>query len=253
MARFDISGADSCGVFMSVQPGSFSLRREPTTGLSYIMREPVAAQPTACVVLLHGVGGNETNLASLSAAFDDNVIVVLPRGPLQFGPDQYGWFRVAFTAEGPRIDATEADAARESLIRFVTQLEAAYGLTPGSTLIGGFSQGGIMSASVALSAPEKVSGFAILSGRILPELEPHVASRERLARLRAFVSHGEFDSKLPVSWAERSEQWLAQLGVACEAHRYPVDHLINADMQKDFLRWAHALIAAPKQGVAQAR
>jgi hypothetical protein len=46
-----------------------------------------------------------------------------------------------------------------------------------------------------------------------------------------------------VSWAERSEQWLGELGVAYETHRYPVDHLFNADMQMDFLAWADALIA----------
>ena len=68
-----------------------------------------------------------------------------------------------------------------------------------------------MSASVALTAPHQVAGFAVQSGRILPELEPRLASPNALAHLKAFIGHGELDSKLPVHWAHRSEQWLTSL------------------------------------------
>jgi len=221
-----------------------ALRHEPAFALAFRVRQPVPARPTACVILLHGVGSNESNLAGLATAIDPDVLVVLARGPLEFGPEQYGWFRVAFSAEGPRIDPAEAEASRQTMIRFITQLETAYGVPTGNTIVAGFSQGGIMSASVALSTPECVRGFAILSGRILPELEAHLASHERLARLRAFISHGEFDSKLPVSWAQRSEQWLDKLGVVYETHRYPADHTLTTDMQIDFLAWLRSVIAA---------
>lgn len=80
---------------------------------------------------------------------------------------------------------------------------------PGNTMIAGFSQGGIMSASVALSAPEHVAGFAVLSGRI----------------------------KLPVMWAQRSDQWLDKLGVTHVTRLYPIDHEISAAMKANFLAW----------------
>ncbi|MEC5385883.1 phospholipase [Uliginosibacterium sp. H3] len=234
-----------------MQTGEISELRQADTVfvLSHRLRQPLPAKPKACVILLHGVGSNESNLASLAAGIDPEVLVVLARGPLQFGPDQYGWFRVVFFAQGPRIDPAEADAARQTLTRFITQLETAYELQPGNTLVAGFSQGGIMSASVALSAPESVRGFAILSGRMLPELEPHIASRERLAHLRAFIAHGEFDSKLPVSWAERSEKWLGDLDVAYETHRYPVDHTLSVEMRQDFLAWVGQVFNAVGSGL----
>lgn len=62
--------------------------------------------------------------------------------------------------------------SRLALIRFVKQMQATFGIAPQHTVIAGFSQGGILSFSVALSAPERVAGFGVLSGRILPELEP---------------------------------------------------------------------------------
>ncbi len=56
------------------------------------------------------------------------------------------------------------------------------------TVVAGFSQGGIMSASVALTRPEAVGGFGILAGRILPELEPAIADPAALRHLRAFIA-----------------------------------------------------------------
>jgi phospholipase/carboxylesterase len=219
-----------------------ALINDLATGLSYHQIGGSGAA-RACVVLLHGVGGDETNLARVGAAIAGDALVVLPRGPLTLGPGQYGWFRVSFTASGPVIEEAQADRSRQLVTRFVTQLQATHGIAPGKTLIAGFSQGGIISASVALSAPESVAGFGILSGRILPELKPHLASRERLAHLRAFVSHGLQDDKLPVTWAQRSDHWLAELGVAHETRLHPGGHAVSAAMQADFAAWVRKLLA----------
>ena len=163
------------------------LQDDPASGLSFRLREPRPAAPKALLLLLHGVGGNEGNLAPLADAADPDMLVVLPRGPLAFAPGQYGWFRVAFTADGPSIDAAEAEQSRLALIRLIGQLQAAWRIEPRHTVIAGFSQGGILSASVGLTAPHSVAGFAVLSGRILPELEPQLADRTQLAGLRAFA------------------------------------------------------------------
>ena len=209
--------------------------------LAFRIKQPQPAQPKACVILLHGVGGSETNLADLAAGIGPDTLVVLPRGPLEFAPGQFGWFRVAFTAGGPRIVESEAEQSRLALIRFVEQLQSAYGIAPQHTVIAGFSQGGILSASVALSAPERVAAFGVLSGRILPELQPHLADKQRLATLRAFIGHGEYDSKLPVVWAQRSDQLLTELGVEHLTRLYPIDHSISPAMQVEFLEWLQKL------------
>jgi len=108
-------------------------------------------------------------------------------------------------------------------------------------VIAGFSQGGILSASVALSAPTWVAGFGLLSGRILPELEPHLASPDQLTHLQAFISHGEQDATLPVAWAQRSDQLLSTLGVKHALHLYPIGHGISPAVHADFLGWLASL------------
>jgi phospholipase/carboxylesterase len=204
------------------------LQQSADFALAFRIRQLQPAQPKALLVLLHGVGGSEANLADLAAGAGPDTLVLLPRAPLTLGPGQFAWFRVAFTASGPRIEAQEAEQSRLVLIRFVAQVQAAYGIAPQQTVIAGFSQGGILSASVALTAPEGVAGFGVLSGRILPELEPHLAAPARLTALQGFIGHGEFDSKLPVLWAQRAEALLSQLGVTHSTRRYPIDHGISA-------------------------
>jgi phospholipase/carboxylesterase len=218
-----------------------TLQLDAASGLAYRVRQPQPAAPTHCVVLLHGVGGNETNLLDLTHGLAENTLVAFVRGPLQLGPGQYAWFRVAFTANGPQIVPQEAERSRQLLINFVQQFSTQHGVAPGRTVIAGFSQGGILSASVALSAPQAVAGFAVLSGRILPELEPHLASPAQLAHLRAFIGHGTEDSKLPVQWAERADAWLTTLGVQHALRLYPMDHGISATMRQDFVDWVATL------------
>jgi phospholipase/carboxylesterase len=148
---------------------------------------------------------------------------------------------VAFTASGPRIVPEEAEHSRLALIALVQQLQTAHGIAANKTVVAGFSQGGIMSASVALTAPLLVEGFGLLCGRILPELQPYIANGAQLAHLQAFVAHGALDSKLPVDWAHKSHALLDELGVPHALELYPVDHTISTPMHADFLQWLASL------------
>lgn len=219
------------------------LHHDARFALAYRTREPGPEAPRALLVLLHGVGGSETQLSALADAAPADTLVVLARAPHVLGPGQYAWFPVQFTPAGPRIDAVAAEASRQRLVHFIGQLQVAHQIDPMRTVVAGFSQGGILSASVGLSAPERVAGFGLLAGRILPELEPHIAPREALHSLRAFVAHGVHDDKLPVDWAHRAAAWLDALGVTRDAREYDAGHGLTPQMQADFLAWQAATVA----------
>ncbi|NLP65050.1 alpha/beta hydrolase [Paraburkholderia sacchari] len=217
------------------------LHNDIPSGLSFRLR-PAAGQAAARLFLLHGVGGNETNLMPLAQALDPRLELVFVRGPLTLGPGQHAWFHVRFTAQGPVINAGQADESRTRLRELVRSLARADAPVARPAMMAGFSQGGILSASVALSAPEDVPRFAILSGRILPEIEPHLAPPDRLAQVSAFIAHGQHDDKLPVSFARHADNWLTRLGVVHDTHLYPVGHTLSADIASDFTRWIHQQI-----------
>lgn len=164
--------------------------------LSYRWR-PALEQPAGMVILMHGVGSNEDSLLGLASYISEDYSVALVRSSLTMAPGAYSAFAVNFTASGPKIDAVAAESSRQRLIHFISELQSRYGIPATRTLIGGFSQGGIMSASLALTVPACVRGFVILSGRILPEIGPLIASAEELKHLAALVVHGDADNRLP--------------------------------------------------------
>ena len=215
-------------------------------GLAHRVRGPQTPAQTGspCLILLHGVGSNEANLAGFAAMQDPRLTVILGRGPLTFGPGQFGWFQVNFTANGPIINAPQAEASRQLLVDFIGKLPAAYGVDPRRIWIAGFSQGGIMSASVGLTRPDVVAGFGLMSGRILPEIGPLIAPPDQLASLDTFVSHGTMDDKLPVALAHRSRDLLTDKGVRFDYREYPAGHELNQAMAQDFVTWLTSRIDA---------
>ena len=216
-----------------VLPASSGLR------LAHRVRGPrVGAMAGAPVlILLHGVGSNEANMIDFAQQQDRRLAVISVRGPLTLGAAQYAWFMVRFSASGPVINAPQAERARLMLIEFIDGLAAAYGIDPKRVWIAGFSQGGIMSASVALTRPDKVKGFGILSGRILPEIAPQLAGPAAFQDLNAFVSHGIEDGTLPLHFGQGSRQWLQDRQVPLTYQEYPAGHELNESMQRDFGEW----------------
>jgi phospholipase/carboxylesterase len=204
--------------------------REPQTGLFFRKGSSTSA-PKGRLLLLHGVGSNEANLASLAASLPEELEVILLRGPLQVGPQGYAWYQVNFTSNGPSFNQEQAESSRNLLQRFIEALPEL------PTVIAGFSQGGIMSASLGVTEPELVAGFAILSGRMLRELDPRIASTDRLKSVRAFIAHGHRDNVLPVAWAKEADAWLDRIGVAHETHFYDMAHEIVAEELADFSQW----------------
>lgn len=79
-------------------------------------RSPGVGAPPS-IILLHGVGANETSLLSLADELDPRFQIISVRAPIEVRPGGYGFFRVQFTPE-PVIVPHEAEASRVTLTRF---------------------------------------------------------------------------------------------------------------------------------------
>jgi phospholipase/carboxylesterase len=214
---------------------------EPISGLIHRVRPAQQGTSKApCLLLLHGVGSNEAGFIAMARQLDPRLVVILVRGPIVLAPGRFAFFQVSFTPSGPAINAAQAERARTTLIDFIEQLPAAYDVDPRKIWIAGFSQGGIMSASVGLTAPGSVAGFAVLSGRILPEILPLVTPGAALASQQAFVSHGVQDETLGIHFAHHAREVLTKLGVPLAYHEYNAGHALDGSMVADFQRWLGA-------------
>ncbi|OXA89545.1 alpha/beta hydrolase [Flavobacterium hercynium] len=206
--------------------------------LHYIVRHPkIQSQKPPLLILMHGVGGNEQNMFSFVNALPDHFLVVSARGPITLGANSFAWFQVQFTAAGSVINEVQAESSRKEILKFIEDLKTIESFDENQVYLMGFSQGGIMSYSVALTEPEKIAGIAVMSGRLLPEIKPVVADKSRLKKLKIFISHGTHDSVLKFQYALDAQDYLKSKELNPNFHQYSEDHTINPAMLNDVINW----------------
>ena len=225
---------------MQTHPLSLThLIREPTITPIHLVREPAQATSSRppLLLLLHGVGSHESDLMSLAPYLDGRFLVISARAPLTLGPGAFGWYRVQFTPDGPTNDPAESARGWQAAADFIGEAVAAYDLDPSRVYLMGFSQGAIMSLSVALTQPEVVAGAVIMSGRLLPEAAAQAAPPERLAGKPFLVVHGTYDTVLPIAMGREIRDTLARLPVALTYREYPMGHQISQESLSDITAW----------------
>lgn len=217
----------------------YSSAADTTTVLKYLVRQPKV--PTArpeLIILLHGVGSNERDLFQFADRLTAEALVISARAPITLSKGSYAWFHVDLSTGTRKINSAEAEQSRKTLIRFIGELKSIYTFDSSKIILCGFSQGAILSYSVGLTHPELVHGMGILSGRLLDEVKPDIASPEKLKTLNVFVSHGRNDNVIPIDLARNSVSYLKNsLHMNAEYKEYDAPHQITQEMFTDFLNW----------------
>lgn len=210
----------------------------PTSKLHYLIREPkISSSTPPLIVLLHGVGSNEEDLFSLANNLPDRFLVVSARGPVTLGPGSYGWYHLDMSTGKIVYDKAEAEKARLTIIQFLQDLKAEHPYDASQVYLMGFSQGSIMSLSVALTRPDLIKGAAIMSGRLLEEIKPQINKGVALSKMKIFMSHGTNDPILNISQARSCVQFLKENNLNPEYHEYSEQHTISNAMFQDMLKW----------------
>ena len=196
------------------------------------------------------MGSNERDLFDLSEYLDPRFVVVSARALNRLGPDSYAWYPVEFTATGPIIDAEAAEDSRLALLHFIDELIEAYQVDPKRIYLMGFSQGAIMSLNIALTRPDKVAGVVVMSGRLLPEIQPLITEPAALAGLPIFMAHGKRDRVVPIRDARAARDQLSTLSVALTYHEYAMGHQVTVESMKDIVPWLKARLDETLQQIA---
>jgi len=206
--------------------------------LHYLVRQPkIKADKTPLIVLLHGIGSNEHDLFSFASQLPDHFLVISARAPFTMGNDSYAWFQVDVSTGKRIINAEQAEKSRNLIIQFIGELKQQYSIDEKQVYLCGFSQGAIMSFSVGLTRPDLVKGIAIMSGRLLDEVKPLIASNDQLQHLKVFISHGNEDPVLNVQYAVESSAFMKSLNIKPTFKTYTAGHGINNAMLLDLLNW----------------
>jgi phospholipase/carboxylesterase len=210
----------------------------PQAPLQHLVRKPkVEIDNPPLLLLMHGVGSNEQDLFSLAQYLPDNFLVISARGPLSIGTNSFAWFEVNFSTGVPVINYAQAENSRNTIIEFIESLKTQYCFNDKEIYIGGFSQGSIMSYSVGLTRPDLIKGIAILSGRLLKEVKPQIASPNELSKLKVYISHGTADNILNIEYGREANAYLKTIGINPTYKEFEAGHTVNNEMVLSLIEW----------------
>lgn len=190
------------------------------------------------VVLLHGFGASGTDLVGLSRVLGEGRRYVFPEAPLAL-PAMYGdgraWWMLdmekmqrAMLMGKPRDLSEEYPEglakARAQLDGHLAAIGEEFEVERGDIVLGGFSQGAMLSCDVALHSEVKPKSLILLSGALLARNEwvPAMSG----AKLKVFQSHGTVDTVLAQSGGIALKEALEDAGSTIEWHSFQGGHEI---------------------------
>lgn len=176
------------------------------------LREP-AGEPAGALVLNHGRGADENDLFGLLDELDPErrLLGVSTGGPwVGVPPGGRHWYVVERVGHP---DPATFGRSYTALAERIDGLMAERGIEPSRVVVGGFSQGTVMSYSLALGEDRPApAGLLAMSG-FIPEVEgwrPDLGSRTSLP---VFIHHGAADPVISVEFARSARRALAAAGI----------------------------------------
>jgi phospholipase/carboxylesterase len=190
------------------------------------LERPAVGEPDGLLVLFHGRGADERDLFPLLDVLDPQrrLLGVTPRGPLSFPPGGAHWYALH------RLGEPDPDTFWTTYPQVVEWLEA-FGFPPQRTVLGGFSQGAVMTYALSLAAERlRPAGLVALSGFIprVPGLELDLASAPPVA-----IGHGTYDEVIGVEWGRAARDALVAAGADVLYRESPMGHSIDPDYLRE--------------------
>lgn len=198
---------------------------------------PKAQDGAPLMVLLHGRGSHMGDLMGLQPHLPQDAVLVAPQAPFPGAPWGYGpgwaWYR--FMGQ----NRPEVESFRESLRQlesFLSELPGRLPVRPGPLVLGGFSQGGVLSMGYALTRPGRVEHCVNFSG-FFPDHPDVKPTHENVKGTRFFWGHGRQDPMIGIHLAAEGRALLQTAGADLTALDYPIGHWIDPVEMQDLRDW----------------
>ena len=207
--------------------------------LVYQIREPkTKAVKNPLLLLLHGYGSNEEDLFSFASELPDEYYVVSARAPYDLQYGSYAWYAINFDADQNKFsDHDQAVLSRDLVVKFLEELKSKFPIDSSNITLIGFSQGSILSYSIALSYPKIVQRVGALSGYLNLDTTIDNYQNNDFSGLKIFSSHGTVDQVIPVEWARKTDPILKSLGINSTYKEYPIGHGVSPQNFYDLKSW----------------
>lgn len=203
-------------------------------------------KPAVLCVLCHGYGAPGTDLVGLGGevlrrfpALAPRVRFVFPEAPNVSAANPWdgkAWWEIDLEALDTAMRAGKyremqdsvpdgMPAIRKKLHAAVDELLRSAGLPSSKLVLGGFSQGAMLTTDLTLRLEEAPGGLAIFSGTLLAKTQWQQAAPRRRGLL-VVQSHGRSDPLLPFSAAEALRDLLVEAGLVVDFLPFDGPHTI---------------------------
>lgn len=207
--------------------------------LEYLLRpSSIQSGKIPSIFMFHGYGSNEEDLFSFASELPEELLVIAARAPYDLEPFGHAWYAINFDAEhGKWSDDEQAKVSRDKIISFIEEASNAYNLDKENITLLGFSQGTILSYSVALSFPEKIKNVVALSGYINESILLDDYDAKDHSSLNIYASHGQVDQVIPLEWAQKTPDFLKSLNINHKYEEFPIGHGVSQQNFYSFKEW----------------
>ena len=215
--------------------------------LIHTIYEPSGAGPHPTILTLHGRGANALDLLGLAPYLcNGRFLMMCPQGPLEtpIGPGAVGYAWYPMGMGGPP-DVGAILSSREKLQQFLDACLKRHPIDAKKLVLLGFSQGGVMAYSLALSNPERFAGLVVLSSWLPKELVPLLSIKEGVQSLPTLVHHGTQDPLIELQRARDSVEKLRALRVPLTYRDYEMGHEISPRSLSDLSAWLEEKLLSP--------
>ncbi|MBN9501152.1 MAG: hypothetical protein BGO01_03000 [Armatimonadetes bacterium 55-13] len=182
------------------------------------------------LILLHGLGADEFDLLGLVDTFDHPMRVVSLRAPLSCPWGGYSWFGIDVTDGQLAVDGEEVLGSYQLLLEFLSSFDSS------RVILGGFSQGAMMTLGVMAANPGLVKAGLAMSGGLLPIFDISEAAAGPI-----LMTHGSDDPIVPVSFGRESAALLTSRHRSVEFREYRMGHEIAWPCLSDISMWFRSL------------
>lgn len=213
----------------------------PVEALTHLIR-PAAGKPEGMLVLFHGRSADERDLYPLLDVLDPGrrLIGVTPRAPLHLPPGGAHWYAVHEIGYPDPTTFSETYAQASS---WLDRLADETGVPPARTVLGGFSQGAVMTYALGLGAGRPhPAALVALSGFVptVPGFELDLDS----PHLPIAIGHGALDPVISVEWGRRAQRLFEEAGVEPLYRESPyMGHSIDPGFLEELREWIDGVLS----------
>ncbi|MFC3885546.1 alpha/beta hydrolase [Bacillus songklensis] len=186
------------------------------------------------VFALHGIGYNEQHMLALVEDLKEDFILIGIRGHLTH-ENGYAYYYLKGYGNPER---ELFDDSVEKLKNFIDYVSNQYPIDPERKYLIGFSQGAILSMTLALILGDTIKGIVPMNGYI-PSFVKEEYPLKSIARMSVFLCQGESDPIFPLNIGQENYDYLHEHAGSVKYTIYPSAHEISLNNQRDLITWLH--------------